>query len=216
MHLERGEQVIGIWDQQPSIARAVAPLVASMGYTTKVLTNLRNGGTGDIDDVGCLLGCVNPSNAGWDRVAEILEVGERHCLPVILVTEPIRVETAVLAMRRGAFGVVETPVESGWLKELIREAMADRASFERLAAMRQALRTRRSLLSRREQEVLELLVAGLRTKEIAYRLGITTKTVETHRSRVFTKMQARSCVELLRLELMSRGILNDEVPTMVS
>lgn len=216
MHHEPGEQVIGVWDQQPSIARAVAPLVASMGYTTKVLTNLRNGGADDVDDdVGCLLGCVNPSHAGWDQVAEILEVGEHHCLPVILVTEPIRVETAVLAMRRGAFGVVETPVESDWLKELIREAMAERASFERLAAMRQALQTRRSLLSRREQEVLELLVAGLRTKEIAYRLGITTKTVETHRSRVFAKMQARSCVELLRLELMSRGILKDEVPRMV-
>ena len=58
---------------------------------------------------------------------------------------------------------------------------------------------RRSLLTHREREVLDLVVAGKANKEIAAALGLSPKTVEVHRSHVMEKMQASSIAELVRL-----------------
>lgn len=54
-------------------------------------------------------------------------------------------------------------------------------------------------LSRREREVLELVIEGLSTKQIAHRLAISARTIEVHRQRVMRKMKARNVAELVRL-----------------
>jgi FixJ family two-component response regulator len=54
-------------------------------------------------------------------------------------------------------------------------------------------------LSRRQRRVLEGILAGEANKAIAYELGLSTKTVETHRARVMEKLHATSLAELVRL-----------------
>ncbi len=60
-------------------------------------------------------------------------------------------------------------------------------------------------LTRREREVLELLIAGKASKMIAYTLGISARTIDIHRARVMDKMQADSLPELVRMVLQQRG-----------
>lgn len=209
---ERYQGVIAIWEEKPSVGGAMALQVEKLGYSTRRLTELSDAAASLGEYASCLLAGVKLGDGRLDRIDPIVEFGCQACVPVILFTDPVPMPTIIRAMRRGVFGVIPFPSDPSWLSEMIREAIAEHTSFEQVASMRRAVRQRKGQLSRREVEVLDLLVAGLRTKDIASRLGITTKTVETHRSRVFAKMQAQSCVELLRMELMSRAtIRNDHV-----
>ena len=70
-----------------------------------------------------------------------------------------------------------------------------RANAERWREVSERLET----LAPRQRQVLDLLVAGQNTKSIARQLGISPKTVEIHRARVFEKMSVASTVELVRL-----------------
>jgi FixJ family two-component response regulator len=60
-------------------------------------------------------------------------------------------------------------------------------------------------LTRREREVMNYVVAGHANKEIAARLGIAQRTVETHRANVMKKMGAATLSELVRLVISARG-----------
>jgi two-component system response regulator FixJ len=112
---------------------------------------------------------------------------------------------AVRAMKSGAVDFIEKPFAS----ETILDSLA--AAFSRLAgpgepdAAASAARSKLALLSPREREVLEGLLAGLPNKSIAYDLAISPRTVEIHRARVMDKMGARSLSELVRLALSAGG-----------
>jgi two-component system response regulator FixJ len=75
---------------------------------------------------------------------------------------------------------------------LWRQQASDAAEIERL-------HSRFNTLSVRQRQVMELAVAGLSNKEIAYRLDISPKTVENHRAWVMERMDAKSLAELVRI-----------------
>jgi two-component system response regulator FixJ len=120
---------------------------------------------------------------------------------LIVITGHGDVPLAVRAMKAGAVDFIEKPFAS----ETILDSLA--AAFSRLAAPGEpdaaasAARSKLALLSPREREVLEGLLAGLPNKSIAYDLAISPRTVEIHRARVMDKMGARSLSELVRLAL---------------
>lgn len=121
--------------------------------------------------------------------------------PLIVITGHGDVPLAVRAMKAGAIDFIEKPFAS----EAILDSLG--AAFARLATpigqdpAAGAAASKLNLLSPREREVLEGLLAGLPNKSIAYDLGISPRTVEIHRARVMDKMGARSLSELIRLAL---------------
>ena len=72
------------------------------------------------------------------------------------------------------------------------------------SSLAQAAATRISLLTERERQVLECLIAGKANKVIAYELDISPRTVEIHRAHVMEKMQARSLSDVVRMALVKR------------
>jgi len=117
-------------------------------------------------------------------------------LPAIFLTGHADVPTAVEAVKRGAFDFCEKPFSDNALVDRVEQALAASA---RALAQRQAdlrLRDRMNELTERERDVMRLVVAGLPNKLIADQLGISVRTVEVHRARVFDKMEVRSAVEL--------------------
>lgn len=123
--------------------------------------------------------------------------------PVIFMTGHGDVPLAVEAMRRGAVTFLEKPFQEQALEEAI--ALAFRAgptpSAPPVDASPQALayQQRLSRLTAREREVMELVVSGAFNKVIAYELGISPKTVELHRARIMTKMEAPTLTHLVRM-----------------
>jgi two-component system response regulator FixJ len=127
---------------------------------------------------------------------------ERRCAaPLILITALADIEMAVSAIKNGAFDFIEKPFDEGRLFVSVQSAAALRRQQAGAAAEIDKLRTRFDTLSLRQRQVMELAVAGLSNKEIAYRLDISPKTVENHRAWVMERMNAKSLAELVRIAM---------------
>lgn len=124
-------------------------------------------------------------------------------MPVIVITAPSDVETAVEVMKRGAFDCLEAPLlqEEDLLLSIVAALRRDTDNW--LHAQRQAeLRSRVESLTPREKQVMLLLTEGALNKIIACRLGLSRRTVETHRTNVMVKMQATSVAQLINMSLL--------------
>lgn len=123
--------------------------------------------------------------------------------PLIIMTAHADITLAVEAMKGGALDFIEKPIDYDVLLSAIRTALA-RGRGENAANERSAeVRARVDLLSERERQVLEGVVAGKSNKVIARDLGLSSRTVEAHRANVMGKMQADSLSALVRLVLVS-------------
>ena len=148
----------------------------------------------------CLLLDVRmPGMSGLALFEQLIGRGVVPALPVIFLTGHADVPTAVAAVKRGAFDFVEKPFSDNALVDRIEQALAvSRAVLEARAASRSVERALAEL-SEREREVMRLVIEGQPNKLIADALGISVRTVEVHRARVFDKMDVRSAVELANL-----------------
>jgi two-component system, LuxR family, response regulator FixJ len=121
--------------------------------------------------------------------------------PLIVITGHGDVPLAVRAMKAGAVDFIEKPFTSEAILNSLDVALSRLAGRSEQDPTATAAAAKLTLLSPREREVLEGLLAGLPNKTIAYDLTISPRTVEIHRARVMDKMGARSLSELVRLAL---------------
>jgi two-component system response regulator DctR len=148
----------------------------------------------------CLLLDVRmPGLSGLALFERLLERGLQRRLPVIFLTGHGDVPTAVAAVKRGAFDFVEKPFSDNALVDRIEQALAaSRAELEATQAQNLVMRALAEL-TERERDVMRLVVDGKPNKLVANALGISVRTVEVHRARVFDKMNVKSAVELANL-----------------
>lgn len=124
---------------------------------------------------------------------------DRPGTPIIFIAGRIDVPTTVKAMKAGAVGVFTKPLSEDALLSSIREALErSRVTLGHEAEMR-VLRDRYTSLSRREREVMVLVVSGLLNKQVGGELGISEITVKAHRGQVMQKMRANSLPDLVKM-----------------
>lgn len=137
-------------------------------------------------------------------------------LPVIIMTGHGDVPMAVRAMKAGAVDFVEkSSYNDQALLDRIQVALKRDREVRRRSVLQQNVNRRMATLTPRERQIMELFVGGKPAKAIAYDLGLSTKTVETHRTKLLEKMGARSLVELTRMVLEAKRCANglvDEAP----
>ena len=193
--------LIHVVDDDPSMRTALLRLLGAAGFETRGYSS-----TGEFllqplpDRPGCLLLDLRmPGPSGLELQAALLQ--KKVMLPIVFLTGHGSVDSSVRAMKAGAVDFIEKPFASETLLDSLDGALSRLASpSERDPATDTAV-TKLALLSSREREVLEGLLAGLPNKSIAYDLAISPRTVEIHRARVMDKMGARSLSELIRLAL---------------
>jgi RNA polymerase sigma factor (sigma-70 family) len=116
-------------------------------------------------------------------------------LPVIIITAHGDIDAARAAFKASAVDFFEKPFDDESLLAAIDRALRGAADSEDIDQRM----LRAPALSQREREVMELVVGGLGNKEIGERLGISPRTVEVHKSRLMTKLDARNLADLIRL-----------------
>jgi two-component system response regulator FixJ len=150
---------------------------------------------------GCVLLDIGmPSIDGSELQKRLRDLG--GALPVIVMTGQGDVQTAVRAMKAGAVDFIEKPVDDEVLLAAIELALSQGEGGDRDGEAVDAAR-RIALLSRREREVLEALLAGRPNKQIAFDLGISVRTVEVHRARMMDRLGVRQLAAAIRLAVMA-------------
>lgn len=120
-------------------------------------------------------------------------------IPVIFISGHGDVLMAVEAMRGGAVDFIEKPFRNQVLLDRINEALAKDASARCQRERKVEIEAKASLLTARQQEIMNLLAKGKNSKAVAYELGINQKTVDFHRANILEKMETDSVVELALL-----------------
>ena len=193
-------------DDDPLFLRAMKRLLESAAYSVETFESAQALLQRE-KYLGC--GCViadlrMPGESGLDLQEQLNQLD--YTLPIIFMTGAGDIESSVSAMKHGAVDFLTKPVEKEVLFSVIDEAIqrdcCGRALFDRQVNAREKIQA----LTRREQEVMHHVVAGMPNKLIAYDLGISEKTVKAHRGRVMSKAGAKSIIDLVAITELAGGL----------
>ena len=120
-------------------------------------------------------------------------------VPIVLITGHGDVPLAAQAFKAGAVDFIEKPVDASVLLTAVEAAFGVARELARERDRRFEIARRLGMLTQREREVMDLVVAGDTNKVVAVTLGISPRTVEIYRRRVMEKLQARSLPDLVRI-----------------
>src|SRR4051812_5539774 len=158
----------------------------------------------ELANAGCIVSDFRmPGMDGLQMLDALRERGVP--LPIIIMTAHGEVPIAVRAMRSGAVDFLEKPFGDREVLEAVQRALAQNRRELASRAQAEAAARRLAQLTPREREVLEKMVEGKSTKEIARELGTSPRTIDVHRARVVQKLDVESLPDLVRLVLASQA-----------
>ena len=182
----------GIRDTVREILEAHGWLVETFASCEAFLAQLRPGRE------GCLvIDAVLPGMDGFDLLARLKT--DKLTLPSIMITGHGDVSMAVKAMRAGASDFIEKPFGHEELLASITHALEQSPGSARSEDRRMAAASHLNGLTARQRQILDLVLAGHPSKNIAADLGISQRTVENHRAAIMQKTGSRSIPALIRL-----------------
>jgi FixJ family two-component response regulator len=186
-------------DDDRAILKAFSRLLGSAGFHVQTFDSPAEFLVQHDPDVpGCALLDVGMRGMdGLELQAELANVGARR--PIVFVTGRDDARTSVRALKAGAVDYLTKPVDGDDLIAAVSSALARDEKARAQRSEIAAIRARYNLLTPREREVMEHVVAGRLNKQIACDLGTVEKTVKVHRARVMAKMQVRTVAALVRL-----------------
>jgi two-component system response regulator FixJ len=198
------DPVVHVIDDDDAVRQSLAFLLISSGFAVRTYASARMFLDGlSAVQPGCVVTDVRmPGLSGLDLQRELLS--RRIALPVIVMTGHGDVPLAVEVMKAGAVDFIEKPFSD---EKMIAAIQAGLNRYQHDAERTDAACTveaKLSILTPREREVLDGLIAGLPNKTIAYDLNISPRTVEVHRASLMAKMGAASLPDLVRMVLLSR------------
>ncbi len=125
----------------------------------------------------------------------------RSAMPVIMLSAYGEIPTAVKSMQLGAVDFLEKPVNHQYLLERVRKSLAEDQRYREEYGDLGEVTARLETLTPREREVLKYIVHGKANKAIAWELGTSVRTIETHRANLMSKLKIKSVADLVRLTL---------------
>ena len=195
------ERLVYVVDDDEAVRESLAALLDAKGYMVRTFGLARDFlAAAPSLRPGCLVADIRmPEMDGLELQRHLTE--RNFNFPLIVITGHGDVPLAVRAMKAGAVDFIEKPFALDAILGSLEAALGRLAETGAEDPLAVTAGARLALLSPREREVLQGLLAGLPNKSIAYDLAISPRTVEIHRARVMDKMGARSLSELIRMSL---------------
>lgn len=197
-------ETVFIVDDEEEIRESLKMLIESVGLKVETY-----------DSAHAYLDCFDPTRAGC-LVLDIRMKGMSGLTlqdtlnkkplhpPIIMITGHGDVPMAVRAVKAGACDFLEKPFNEQRLLDSIHLAIEQDATRRGKVSQLAEIQQRVDRLTNREREVMELIVAGVLNKNIAFELNISQSTVETHRAKVMEKMRAKTLSDLMRMIILLR------------
>ncbi len=202
MEVTRADEIVFVVEDDESMRGALSRLIRSVGLTVETFTSGQEFLNHQLpEDPCCLVLDIRLPGLSGLQLQERLK-GRGITMPIIFITGHGDVPMSVQAMKGGAVDFLQKPVNDQQLLDAVHRALSRDRKERSQRARTLAIRGRYEMLTPREQEVLSLVVSGLRNKEIAAGLGASERTVKVHRARVMEKMRAESLPHLVRLSEM--------------
>lgn len=145
-----------------------------------------------------------PGISGIELANKLKELDSK--VPIIVVTGHADIPLAIEAMKAGAADFIEKPYDDKVMLSAIRKALERRAEDRAASREQREFHDRLALLSPREREVVDGLVAGKANKLIAFDLDISPRTVEVYRANAMMKLQAKTLSDLVRMMTVAQLI----------
>ncbi|MET0660193.1 MAG: response regulator [Steroidobacteraceae bacterium] len=197
--------IVFVVDDDVSVRESLEPLIESAGWQPEVFASAQDFLARSRPDApSCLILDVTLPDLNGLEVQKRIASTQAE-MPIIFITGHGNIPMSVQAMKAGACEFLTKPFVSDVLLAAIESAIEHSRAARAEAAKLQALRERWESLSRREQEVMSLVVRGRLNKQVGGELGISEITVKAHRGHVMRKMQAKTLADLMNMAARLRN-----------
>jgi FixJ family two-component response regulator len=192
------QQLVFVLDDDPDVREALSGLLRSAGLRVKLFADAAEflRAKGKEPAVCLILDLQLPDISGLELQSSL---AESDGPPIVFISGHANIPSSVRAMKAGAVEFLVKPFSDEELLDAIENAIAQGKRTQESRSELACLRAAYAHLSRREREVLPLVVAGLTNRESAVNLGIAEITLQVHRGQIMRKLGARSVPELVRM-----------------
>jgi two-component system response regulator FixJ len=198
------ERTVHIIEDNPAVRESLALLLKGDSLDVRLYASALDFLEQNPAPKGCVVSdIIMPGMTGLELLEEMKN--RRTLLPTILMTAFADVPLAVKAMKLGAVDFIEKPFDDELIVNLVQAALARRGDWRIGDAEALVAREKLGSLSAREKDVLAGLMKGKLNKTIAFELGISVRTVETHRANLMAKAEVASLSELVRMSLLAES-----------
>ena len=199
------DPLVYVVDDEPAVVDLLRRLCADRGIKVAGFGGAKEFLAGlDPNRPGCLvLDLRLPDMTGIDLLATLRQLGTTQT--ILFISGYAEVEHAVRAMKMGVHDFLEKPFSNQVILDAILSAVARDAKNREAKAEVDDIGRRVARLTRRENQVMDLVVKGMANKAIAAELSLSPKTVEVYRANVMAKMEVGSLAELVRSVMRHRG-----------
>ena len=199
-HGTSGRPTVFVVDDDADVRSSLMAVLAEDGLQAEAYSSGEAFLTAYHNGEGCLLvDAYMPGMSGIDLLERLRKDG--HSLPALMITGQSDVHMAVTAMKAGALDFIEKPVGRVELLASVTRALAQSHDTQQVVAWRAEAARRVGELTPRQHQIMTCVLAGQPSKNIAADLGLSQRTVESHRAAVMRKTGATSMPDLARLAL---------------
>ncbi|MGM9454997.1 response regulator transcription factor [Legionella bozemanae] len=191
-------KTVFVVDDDPEICKSFKWLFESINLQVQAYDNARDFLDSYTNQQGCLIIDVRMPIMSGLELLEQLNASQNR-LPVIVITGYGDISMAIRAMKAGAEDFILKPVNHQNLLEVTQKCLKKNNNN---TISQSNFHERMNSLTKREKQVMNLVVEGKLNKQIAYDLNISISTVEVHRANVMRKMETKSLAELIKINLI--------------
>ncbi|HEX4293571.1 MAG TPA: response regulator [Rhizomicrobium sp.] len=193
-------QPILIVDDDREVRESLCALLEAAGFAVRSYVSANALLSDELPENACLITDIRmPGMDGMELQAEIVRRGLN--LQVIIITGHGDIPLAVRALRAGATDFLEKPFSAQTMLTSVKRAFAVVGQVHNKEVELKAAQQRLAMLTPRERDVFDQIVAGKPNKIAAHELKISSRTVEVHRSHIMGKMNARNLSDLVRISM---------------
>ena len=190
--------IVFVIDDDAAVRDVIKDLLLSVGHAVESFASAEDFlAKRDPNAPGCLVLDVRlPGTSGLELQKRLIAQKDR--IPIIFISGYGDVPMAVQVMKAGAVDFLQKPFREQELLECVQEALrrdhAQRENAEKISGVLTGYRS----LTKREREIMKLVVTGQINKQIAAQVGLSEVTVKIHRAQVMHKMGTPSLADLVR------------------